>query len=385
MHHPKRKQSTVKRMKWLLAATAAAAVIALAGCSPTGSAPAKTATDHTFVVGIPANPAQFNLGVTNESSATFVGRSIFDPLVNLDTDYEVQPALAESWESNADSTRFTLHLRHGVKWHDGEDFTSEDVKFYFDKVIPIHPLGAPIAAVYDKTETPDADTAVVTLKSPFAPFIQALAGHMMLPAHLYEGTDIATNPYNLKPVGTGPFVFTSFTSGDSVVVERNKDYWGEKGDVSRVVYRIMPDANARALAFQSGEVDLATMPPLNQVKALKADKRFAFDKPAMAEHLYGFFNTATPVLQNPTVRQALYQAIDRKEIASKVFLGNGTPSKSPVPNQVTWAIDPSTDYTEQFAYDIQKAGSLLDAAGLPKKSDGNRFSLTLVYRTDDAA
>ncbi|WP_378144431.1 ABC transporter substrate-binding protein [Cnuibacter sp. UC19_7] len=373
----------MKRKTWLLAATAVVAAVALAGCSPSGGA--APAGEHTFVVGIPANPAQFNLGVTNESSATFVGRSIFDPLVNLDSDYEVQPDLAESWESNSDSTQFTLHLRPGVKWHDGEDFTSEDVKFYFDQVIPIHPLGAPIAAVYEKTDTPDPETAVITLKTPFAPFIQALAGHMMLPAHLYEGTDIATNPYNLTPVGTGPYKFESFTSGDSVVVERNADYWGEQGDADRVVFRIMPDSNARALAFQSGEVDLATMLPLNQVETLQSDQRFAFDKAVMAEHLYGFFNTASPVLQDPAVRQALYHAIDRDEIASKVFLGNGTPSKSPVPNQVTWAIDPSTDFTQEFDYDPTEAGKLLDAAGYPEQADGTRFPLTLVYRTDDAA
>ncbi|WP_307280873.1 ABC transporter substrate-binding protein [Arthrobacter sp. W4I7] len=319
------------------------------------------------------------MGITTDAAATFVSRALYDPLVHLSKDYEVTPGLAESWSANEDATEFTFNLATGVKWHDGEPFTSRDVKFYFDEMMALHPLGAPIKAVYKETLTPDDKTAIVKLSAPFAPLVRAMTAHAMLPAHLYEGTDVKTNPANLNPVGTGPFAFKSFTSGDSVILDKNDNYWGEQGDVDSIVYRVMPDATARSLAFQSGEVDLPINLPLSQITTMKGNDRFAFETATMAEHLYGFYNTANPILRNYEVRSALYQAMDRKAIAEKVFQDTGTPSVGPVPNQVTWALDPSTDFTKQFAFDLESAAEALDKAGYPAGADGTRFSLTLNF------
>ncbi|WP_411557623.1 ABC transporter substrate-binding protein [Plantibacter sp. MPB07] len=368
--------------KWLLAVLAAVATGGLLSAC-TGPAASGGDGDAVFVVAIPANPPHFNMGITTDAAATFVSRAIYNPLVNLNKDYELVPSLAESWSANADSTEFTFNLVEDATWHDGEPFTSEDVRFYFDEMIGLHPLGAPIAAIYNETLTPDEHTAVVRLTAPFAPLVRAMTAHAMLPAHLYAGTDMVTNPTNLEPVGTGPYRFESFTSGESVTVTRNDDYWGEQGGVDRVVYQVMPDANARALAFQSGEVDLPIGLPLSQMTDLEGDDRFQFETAVMAEHLYSFFNTRNPVVSDPAVRAALFQAMDRDALAEKVFLGTGTPSVGPVPNQVTWAIDPSVDYTEEFPFDLDAAGEALDAAGYPVGADGNRFSLSLSYMSSN--
>lgn len=337
----------------------------------------RASADDTFVIAIPANPPHFNLGITTDAGSTFVSRSIYDPLVHLNKDYEIVPGLATSWAANDDSTEFTFTLEEGVTWHDGENFTSADVKFYFDEVMAFHPLGARIAQVYQETLTPDEHTAVVRLKEPFSPLVRAMSAHAMLPAHIYAGTDLVSNPANLEPIGTGPFKFEKFVSGDSVTVARNEDYWGDLGGVDRVIYRVMPDANARALAFQSGEVDLPIRMPLNQMERLESDERFSFETATMAEHLYGFFNTRNDVVDDPAVRAALFRAIDRESIAERVFLGTGTPSAGPVPNQVTWALDPDVDYTEQFGFDLEAAAEMLDEAGFPEGSDGSRFSISL--------
>jgi peptide/nickel transport system substrate-binding protein len=356
--------------------TAAGLLTACTSSAP-GAEEGSGGSDDTFVIAIPANPPHFNMGITTDAGSTFVSRSIFEPLVHLTQDYEIAPGLAKSWTVNDDSTEFTFVLEDEVTWHDGEPFTSADVKFYFDEAMALHPLGARIAELYVETETPDEHTAIVRLKESFAPLVQAMSAHAMLPAHIFAGTDLVSNPANLDPVGTGPFEFESFVSGDSVTVVRNENYWGEQGGVDRVIYRIMPDANARALAFQSGEVDLPIRLPLNQMKQLESDERFAFETATMAEHLYGFFNTRNEIVSDPAVRAALFRAIDRDSIAERVFLGTGTPSIGPVPNQVTWALDSSVDYTADFGFDLDEAGSMLDEAGYPQGGDGTRFSIAL--------
>lgn len=354
----------------------------LTACGSTAGGTAQSG-DRTLTVTIESDPPHFNMGLTTDGASQYSSRSMFEPLVNLTSEFEVVAGLADEWSANDDSTEFTFALHPDVKWHDGEPFTSADVKFYFDEVIPLHPLSSDIAAAYVATETPDELTAVVKLNKPYGPFFQAMTAHYMLPAHLYAGTDIATNETNLNPVGTGPFVFESFTSGDAVVVNRNPEYWGPQGDVERIVYKVMPDGNARAVAFQSGQIDLALKLPIINMTQLEADPKYQFEPAVMAEHLFLMFNTRNEVLSDYAVRKALYQAVNRGEIADKVYRGTAEPSRSIMPNQVSWAIDPSTDYATQFPFDLAAAGKALDEAGYPTKADGSRFSLRLNFRNSN--
>lgn len=358
----------------------------LAACSssqPTPGGTAAPAPSRPLAITIESDPPHFNMGLTTDGSAQYVSRSMFEPLVNLSADFEVLPGLAESWSANGSSTEFTFTLRDGVTWHDGTAFTSKDVKFYFDEVLPLHPLSSDIAAAYLETRTPDDRTATVVLKSPYGPFFPAMTAHYLLPAHLYAGTDIPTNPANLNPVGTGPYKFDSFTNGDSVVVSRYADYWGEQGGAEQIVYKIMSDANARAVAFQSGQVDVALKLPIINMVQLQSDPKYQFEPAVMAEHLFLFFNARNDVLDDVAVRTALYRAVDREEIAEKVYHGTAEPSRSIMPNQVAWAIAPEVDYATQFAYDPAKAEQMLDAAGYPKKADGTRFSMRLSFRNSN--
>lgn len=364
----------------MIAATAPLSMLAACGSSGSG---ANSGNENIFVITLESDPPHFNMGITTDGSAQYPSRSLYDPLVNLNSSYEVVPGLATEWKANDDSTEFTFTLRDDVTWHDGEPFTSEDVKFYFDEVIPLHPLAADIVAIYDSTETPDEHTVTIRLKSGYGPFFAAMTPHYLIPAHLYAGTDIASNPANLAPVGTGPFQFESYTSGDSVVTVKSDSYWGEQGDVDRLFYKIMPDGNARATAFQSGEVDLALKLPIVNMVQLEKDESFAFLPAVMAEHLYLFFNTENEHLSRPEVRQAIYRAIDRAEIAEKVYSGTAEASRALPPNQMEWAISAETDYTKTFAFDVDEANRLLDEAGVTRDSQGTRFTVRLNFRNSN--
>src|SRR5690606_713086 len=124
-------------------------------------------------------------------------------------------------------------------WHDGEPFTADDVKYNLEEVVPLQPLGPPLTDNIGSIEVPDDLTVVIKLATPFAPVLEALTNQVMLPTHIYEGTDVTTNPANLAPVGTGPFKFNEFLPGDRIVVDRYDDYWGAQGAADQIVFKII--------------------------------------------------------------------------------------------------------------------------------------------------
>lgn len=156
-----------------------------------------------------------------------VGTTIYETLIRLDSDYVLQPALAREWTSNADATRFTFSLQEGVKWHDGQQFSSADVKFTLEKFLPLSPVATGYARSIGSVSTPDERTVVINLTTPYAPLISALASVWIMPQHVFDnGQDLATHPANSRPMGTGPFRFDSFDASQRAVVVRNTEYWG---------------------------------------------------------------------------------------------------------------------------------------------------------------
>ena len=156
-----------------------------------------------------------------------VSTNIFDGLFSYDWDMGLKPALATRWEVAADGLALTFHLRPNVRWHDGQPFTAEDVKFSLEEIWrKIHPRGRATFANVEAVETPDPLTVVLRLKQPSPVILGALNAYesQILPKHLYAGGDALANPLNLKPVGTGPFRFKEWVRGEHIILERNPDY-----------------------------------------------------------------------------------------------------------------------------------------------------------------
>jgi len=165
------------------------------------------------------------------NSATMIGAvasKIFDGLVEYGPDLKPRPQLAESWTVSQDGLAWTFKLRRNALWHDGQPFTSADVKFSAEEVwLKISPASRRVLQYLTKIDTPDAHMVVLHLsKSTPATFgILDSLGTPILPKHLYENNDIRNNPYNNKPVGTGPFRFTEWARGDRIVLDRFEQYW----------------------------------------------------------------------------------------------------------------------------------------------------------------
>ncbi|CAH2599950.1 ABC transporter substrate-binding protein [Rhodovastum atsumiense] len=318
-----------------------------------------------------------------------VSSKILEGLVSYDLDLRPVPALAESWETSADGLRVTFHLRREAKWHDGTPFTSADVRFTLLNVWKaLHPFGRAVYANVTEVETPDPHTAVVVLSAPALYLFNYINtyGSQILPRHLYEGTDILKNPANAAPIGTGPFRFKEWVRGSHITLERNPDYWQPgKPYLDGIIFRFIPDAVARTVALEAGEIDQAigSLIPVTSLRRFADTSRYSIateDGRFLASIFLAQLNVRRPPLSDRRVRQALSHAIDRAALVRLVWQGYGKPATGPIPSSVTqyyWHGTPQ-------AYDPKKAEQLLDEAGLRRGPDGRRFRLNLVNGSGDS-
>ncbi|ODT14505.1 MAG: hypothetical protein ABS35_34500 [Kaistia sp. SCN 65-12] len=336
----------------------------------------------TFIMS-PA-PQILTSAITTAGAEQVVSSKISDSLFTYDYDLNPKPLLAEGYTVSDDGLRVTINLRKGVKWHDGKEFTSEDVAFTTMEVWKVlHGRGRTIFGNVTAVETPDPYTAIFVLSKPSPGMLKSLAAQQaqILPAHLYKGTDIATNPANLKPIGTGPFKFVSFAPGDNLVLERNPDYWDTgKPYLDKLIFRFIPDAATRASAIESGEAQIA---PQNLVPMADLERLGATGEFDITTKGYEFqnememieFNLDDPVMKDKRVRQAIAHAIDRDWLVENIFFGYGKSAETPLHQQLTELFD-ATD-VPQYAFDPEKAKALLDEAGYKPDANGIRLKLTV--------
>jgi len=241
----------------------------------------------------------------------------------------------------------------------------------------------PILQNIDTIETPDDYTITFNLKEPSAVFILGLAHQFMgiLPKHLYEGTDPRENPLNEAPIGSGPFKFVEWVKGDHITLERNTDYFKEGLPyLDRLVFRIIPDAGSRTIAFQNGDIDFLP----GQYVAREQAGELASVPGVHVDDTHGppgqellFFNTLKAPLSDVDVRHAIAMGIDQQAIVDRAFFGVGAKvSTSHIEADLGVFHDPNVSLP---AFDVAGANAALDAAGYPRGADGTRFSISIAY------
>lgn len=339
----------------------------------------------TLTAIIQPEPVILTAALNTAAPTGVVSGNIFEGLVDYDHDLNPVPALAEHWETSADGLSFTLHLRRGVTWHDGVPFTSADVKWTLEEVWKkIHPRNQAIFSNVTAVETPDQWTAILRLSKPSLAILSSLNsnGAQVLPKHLYDRGDPLANPYNNKPVGTGPFVFKEWIRGEYILLDRNPNYWRpDRPYLDRVIFKVIPDAAARSAALEKGEVQYGVLSPV----PLKDAERLARLPHVrvttqgyewLSPWLFADFNVDRPHLKDVRVRQALAHAVDRQVIAKTVWFGFATPADSPIPSTLAAFHDTNGI---SYPFDPRKADALLDEAGYKRGPDGIRFPLTIDY------
>lgn len=382
--------------KGILAIVIITVVLAPMAISPVGAQPK---LGGTLIWGIASDP---NLpGLLGGGSGTFVFQQVaqqaFNTLVNYNSKtLQWAPELAQSWQVSPDGLRIQFSLVRNATWHDGVLFNSADVKYSYEKVNPVfNSFASDFMKSVSSIDTPDDYTVVINMKKPFPAMYSPVVGlggvgWSIVPKHLYEGKDIGTNEYNNKPVGTGPWKFKEWVKGDHITFVKNPTYF-KKGlpYLDQLIFKIIPDAAARALAFQKGDVDFLWSSGINAADGIRFRDDIAAGKmPGKKVWFYPsqsgsasilYFNqlpNGPALFKDIKVRKAIAYAVDLKKSNELVYFNTGmvmTGPVSPAPAS-QWYYDPKA---AQPTYDPAMANKLLDDAGYKKGSDGIRFKFRI--------
>ena len=325
-------------------------------------------------------PTVLNTAVNSGFAAAFISTKILEGLVEYDRKGKPVPQLAESWSVSPDGLAVTFKLRGGVKWHDGNAFTSDDVKFSVEIWKKYHSRGRLIYANVTQIDTPDPLTVTLRLSAP-APAIMASLNSFtspVMPRHIYEGKDFLSNPASQHPIGTGPWTFKEWQRGSYIILDRNPNYWqAGRPYPDRLVVRYLPDPAARSAVLETGEAQLGAQTPvaLNDVRRLAAlphigttTDGYEYFAPIVTMQ----FNNARPPFDNVLVRKAVAFAMNRELIVRNVWFGLGKLATGPIASTSQYY----TADVEKHPYDPNKAEALLEQAGHKKDAAGIRLRLT---------
>jgi len=359
------------------------------GCSD-GQAPTETAAARATVrVMLPKSPASMSLIGKTDSNSEIVAIQLTDSLVQYDAALALQPMLAESWEVSDDRLTWTFHLRRGVRWHDGESVTADDVVFSVNKVrepLTENRAWAPLLANLISVTAVDEQTirAVYSEAGP-----EMLEGWRvpLLPEHIAAGDeDLFTGEYARHPIGCGAFKLISFERDREIVLAANDDYWNGRPAIDRLILRIYADQRTAYQALLRGELDVMHMTSNLWQQVQSAEEFERFDSFVLNRlsvwHIGWNASGSNPFFDDARVRRALLMALDREAFAEKVALGLALPGVTTFHPQTVWA-DPEL---RAWPYDPQAAAELLEQAGwIDSDGDGVRdrdgvpFEFTLTY------
>jgi peptide/nickel transport system substrate-binding protein len=346
--------------------TGAVATLLIAGTAAWADEPQHGGTLHVVVT---PEPPMLMQGLNQNGPTNMIAGNIYESLLRYSPDLEPQPSLAREWEVSDDALTYTFHLQEGVTWHDGEPFSAEDVVFSLDVFLPeVHPRWRPIHAnQIESISAADDSTVEIVLRQPFGPLMLAMevASAPIIPAHIYEGTDYAANEMNATPIGTGPFKFEEWERGSYVHLVRNDEYWMEdRPYLDEVYFQFIPDAAARAVAYENGQIDILTGGAVDNfdVARLEAADDTCVTTAGwemMAPHAWMAINHREEILASREFRQGLMHAIDREFGRDVVWNGFGEIPTGPISSKTRFY----DGDVQTYDFDPDRARELIEASG----------------------
>ncbi|QBR73014.1 ABC transporter substrate-binding protein [Microbacterium sediminis] len=378
-------------------AVALVSLLALAGCAGAsgdegGNAPTGEPTPGgEAVFAVDSNFFGFDPNVTPAAQDARVLRQMFDSLLYLDESGELQPWLATEWSASDDGLSYDFTLRDDVTFWDGTPWNAEALCFNLNRIVD--PAAGSIYAIglvgpYESCEVTDEFSATVTLSAPFTAFLNNLTSPFLGMNSPTAAAAADPADYLINPVGSGPFVFESYTPQDRVVLTRNEDYAWAPGNaehdgpayLEKLTFQIIADATVRIGSVRSGQVQGIGNVPETEVAAIEGDPSMQFIAQQQSGAPYQLHLNATGVFGDPLVREAARAALDIDSAVQSLYLGTYERAWGPL-SPTTIGYDDSLEGA--FEFDPELAADLLDEAGWDLGADGVRTkdgqTLTIDY------
>ncbi|MBI5188678.1 MAG: ABC transporter substrate-binding protein [Nitrospirae bacterium] len=345
----------------------------ISSCSPK-----EPKNNNILTIAIESNPTNLDPRFSTDAVSAKITTLIFNGLLKRDETMRLIPDLAEDWEMR-DGFTYIFRLKKGIKFHDGREITSKDVKYTYEFILdPVNK--SPKKGGYDRIKeikVSDDYTVIFILKEPFAPFLDNMTlGIVPEHAAREKGKDFSSHP-----IGTGPFIFKEWKQDERVMLTANNNYFEGRPAIDGVIYRIIPDETIRVLELEKGNIHLLMNPITSDIlPRFERNLELKVIKKIGTNYSYIGFNLNDPVLKNLKVRQAIAHAIDRDGICKHILKGLAKKSDG-ILTEYNWAYEPDL---RKYEYNPELSKKLLDEAGYPpltptlspKGRGGIRFKIT---------
>ncbi|MCY6485664.1 ABC transporter substrate-binding protein [Clostridium aestuarii] len=322
----------------------------------------------TLVFAQGTDPRGLDPAYVDDGESAKIIANVYDGLLRYKKDStELEPSLATEWKVSDDGKVYTFKLREGVKFHDGTDFNAEAVKVSIERQLPPKrtndmPYASFTFGEVEKVEVVNDYSVKITLKEPYTPFLANLA--MVLAAPIVSPT--ALEKYDGKlmenPVGTGPFKFVKWDKGQSIVLEKNEDYWDEeKAKVDKAIFQFTKENSVRATQLMTGAVDIIDGVDPNDVAQIEKSGATIYKRPGMNIN-YMAFNCERAPFNDAKLREAISYAINREELVKFLYQGYSSIANSQMPS----FIPGFNDKVKPYEYNPEKAKTMLKELGKEK-------------------
>lgn len=370
----KRKKSRITKKIMSMALAATMVIGVLSGCgnsdAKTTETSKKSSSDREdIIVGYHMEPATLDPNNMGDGGSFMVTAQIYEGLLWLTDDLEVEPMLAKSWDITEDGLKYTFHLEEDVQFHNGEPLTADDVLFSYQRAMDGGYAGS-VTDIIDTMQAIDEHTFEVTLKYAYEPALECFASHFLRVVSKKAVEECGDSfSYNPVDAGTGPYKFVSWDSGNNIVLEANEGYWREEASIKKMEIRFLADQTTLSSALEAGDLDVAPISVTDVLKYEDNPDMGYLSKASTTLNFVGFNNAETP-FDNKLVRQAIAYCCDTDELILCAFDSEmgGTATAGAVPSD-------GFGYNKElqlYPKDVEKAKELLAEAGY-----ANGFTTTI--------
>ncbi|MED2978465.1 peptide-binding protein [Bacillus swezeyi] len=343
-----------------------------------------------LIAGSTGEPTLFNSLYSTDTASSDIERLIYNTLLDVNEKLEVENQLAEDVKESEDGKTFNVKLKEGIKFHDGEEMTADDVVFTYS--IPmsddyVGERGSNFEVIESVTKKGKYEVEF-KLKNPDPYFYNVtLTSYGILPKHILKDvpiSELGEHEFNRKnPIGTGPFKFKEWKEGQYVKVEAFDDYFAERARLDSITYKIIPDSNAAMSQLQAGDIDYLVVTPGPDNKTAEKFNNVKMETDLGLNYTYIGWNERNELFKDKKVRQALTYALDRQAMVDQVLDGDGEIANIPE-SPLSWNYPENKDDIKTFSHDPEKAKKMLKEAGWDDTDgdgildkDGKKFSFVI--------